>query len=158
MDITNYLKSINVLKVKPKGSTLTYEQILKSEANRLKNLIQENIQDYYSSYAPIRYRRTYKMSNALSVDDLCDIFSNNMTITIRINGNAIHNSIIDGSFSNALWLVNSGWQVRDDVWFSSIYRFGYYEGAHFIESAVDEFKATTKYNIKVKIIIPDNWF
>lgn len=158
MDLTSYLKNINVLKLKPKGSTLTYEQILKSEANRLVTLIQSNINDYYHSYAPRKYHRTGRLTNAFTVDDLCSVSAKGMTITVRVNNCAIHNSIIDGSPSNALWLMDRGWHVRDDVWFSDIYRFGYYEGAHFIESAVDEFKSTTKYNIKVKIIAPDNWW
>ena len=75
-------------------------------------------------------------------------------IAIEVNDNAIHNSILDNSEANAFWLINDGWEVKKDVWFKDIYRFGYYEGAHFVEDAVEEFERTSKYGIKVQIIRP----
>lgn len=158
-NIKNYLKNINPLDIKYKGTNLTYRQILTSETKRLKDILQQKIEDYYDSYSPTVYKRGQHggdLHNALSVDDICTVSANGMRLTmnITVNDNAIHNSIIDGSEANAFWLVNDGWEVKKDVWFKDIYRFGYFEGAHYVEEAVEEFEKTSKYGIKVDVVRP----
>lgn len=158
-NIEKYLKNINPLDIKYKNTNLTYRQILKNETKRLKDILQKKIEDYYNSYSPKVYDRGNHGGNlrySLSVDDICSVSANGMKLimNININENAIHNSILDDSEANAFWLINDGWQVKKDVWFKDIYRFGYYEGAHFVEDAVEEFERTSKYGIKVQIIRP----
>lgn len=162
-NIEKYLKTINPLDIKYKNTNLTYRQVLTKETNRFKRILQKHIDKYYSSYSPVVYERGQhggNLRNALSVDDMCKISANGTKIildiinVISVNENAIHNSIIDGSEANAFWLINDGWKVKKDVWFKDIYRFGYYEGAHFVEDAVKEFETTSAYNIKVEIIRP----
>ena len=158
-NIEKYLKNINPLDIKYKNTNLTYRQILKNETKRLKDILQKKIEEYYNSYSPKVYDRGNHGGNlrySLSVDDICSVSANGMKLimNININENAIHNSILDDSEANAFWLINDGWQVKKDVWFKDIYRFGYYEGAHFVEDAVEEFERTSKYGIKVQIIRP----
>lgn len=158
-NIAQYLKSIDPLGVKYKNTNLTYRQILQNETKRLKNILQREIDDYYTTYSPKVYKRGQHGGNlrrSLSADEVCDVSANGkkLTMSIKINENAIHESIIDGSEANAFWLINDGWKVKKDVWFKDIYRFGYYEGAHFVEDAVEEFKKTSKYGIKVEVIRP----
>lgn len=158
-NLEKQLKNINPLDIKYKNTNLTYRQILQNEAKRLKSILQKNIEDYYNSYSPAVYQRGQHGGNlldSLSLDDVCDISADGMklTINININENAIHNSILDDSEANAFWLVNDGWKVKKDVWFKDVYRFGYYEGAHYVENAVEEFERTSKYRIKVDVIRP----
>ena len=158
-NIEKYLRNINPLDIKYKNSNLTYRQILQKESGRLKDILQQKIEDYYNSYSPVVYKRGQHGGNlrdALSVDDVCTISANGMKLimNVNINENAIHNSILDGSEANAFWLLNDGWSVKEDVWFKNIYRFGHYEGAHFVEHAVEEFESTSKYGIKVEVIRP----
>lgn len=158
-NIEKYLKNINPLDIKYKKTNLTYRQILQNETRRLKDILQRKIEDYYDSYSPKVYDRGNHEGNlrdSLSVDDVCTVSANGMKLimNIKINDNAIHNSILDDSEANAFWLINDGWQVKKDVWFKDIYRFGYYEGAHFVEDAVEEFESTSKYGIKVEVIRP----
>lgn len=166
-NIEKYLKKINPLNIKYKNTNLTYRQVLNKEINRLKDILQEYIEEYYSSYSPVVYERGKhggNLRNSLSVDDMCKITANGTNLTldivnsISVNKNAIHNSIVDDSESNAFWLINDGWKVKKDVWFKSIYRFGYYEGAHFVEDAVKEFEATSPYKIKVEVIRPLHYY
>ena len=157
--IEKYLKSINPLDIKYKNTSLTYRQILLNETRRFKNILQRKIEDYYNSYSPTVYKRGQHGGNlrkSLSVDDVCTISANGMKLimSVNINENAIHNSIIDGDEANAFWLLNDGWSVKKDVWFKDIYRFGYYEGAHFVEDAIEEFENTSKYGIEVEVIRP----
>lgn len=158
-NLEKQLKNINPLNVKYKNTNLTYRQILQNEAKRLKDILQKNIEDYYHSYSPTVYQRRQHGGNlldSLSLDDVCAISANGMKLTmnININENAIHNSILDDSEANAFWLVNDGWKVAKNVWFKDVYRFGYFEGAHFVEDAVEEFERTSKYGIKVDVIRP----
>lgn len=158
-NLEKQLKNINPLDIKYKNTNLTYRQILHNEAKRLKNILQKNIEDYYHSYSPIVYRRGQQGGNlldSLNIDDTCAISADGLKLTmnVNINENAIHNSILDNSEANAFWLMNDGWQVRKETWFKNIYRFGYYEGAHYIEDTVEEFERTSKYGIKVDVIRP----
>lgn len=159
MPLNKLTKELNPKYIRYPGTNLTYEQILKKELHRFKDILQKHIDDYYSSYTPTVYDRGNHGGNlrqSLTVDDICGLSSKNKMITckILINENAIHNSILDGSEANAFWLLNDGWKVRKNVWFKEIYRFGYYEGAHFVENAIEEFEKTNKYGIKIEVIRP----
>ena len=156
-NIDNYLKNFNPLHIKYKKTNLTYRQVLQNETKRLKEILQRHLEDYYNSYTPRVYRRGQYGGNlrkALSADDICTISANGMMITmkLKINENAIQYSIVNNNESNAFRLMNDGWRVKKNTWFKDIYKFGYYEGAHFIESAVEEFYASNKYGIKVEVI------
>lgn len=158
-NIEKYLENINPLDIKYKKTNLTYRQILQNETRRLKDILQRKIEDYYNSYSPKVYDRGNhggNLRNSLSVDDVCTVSANGMKLimNIKINDNAIHNSILDDSEANSFWLLNDGWSVKKDVWFKDIYRFGYYEGAHFVEEAIEEFEKTSRYGIKVEVVRP----
>lgn len=158
-NLEKQLKNINPLDIKYKNTNLTYHQILHNEAKRLKSILQKNIADYYNSYSPAVYDRGQHRENpldSLSLDDICAISADDLkfTMNVNINENAIHNSILDNSEANAFWFMNDGWQVRKETWFKEVYRFGYYEGAHYVENTVEEFERTSKYGIKVDVIRP----
>ena len=158
-NLEKQLKKINPLDIKYQNTNLTYRQILQNEAKRLKNILQQHIEDYYHSYSPVIYQRGQhggNLLNSLSVDDMCAVSSDGMKLimNVNVNENAIHNSILDDSEANAFWLMNDGWQVKKNTWFKDVHRFGYFEGAHFVEDAVEEFERTSKYGIKVDVIRP----
>lgn len=159
INLKKHVKKINPLNIRYKNTNFTYRQILQNESRRLKNILQKHIENYYNSYSPTVYHRGQhggNLLNSLSVDDVCTVSSNGMKLimSINVNENAIHNSIIDNSEANAFWLMNDGWQVRKETWFKDVYRFGYFEGAHFVENAIEEFEQTSKYGIKVDVIRP----
>lgn len=54
-------------------SNETYAETLKREVDRLYNCIQEKIEEYYDSYEPKIYKRTYRFMGALYAEDLVDI-------------------------------------------------------------------------------------
>ena len=159
MPLNKLIKELNPKYIRYPGTNLSYEQILKKELYRFKDILQKHIDDYYDSYKPVVYDRGNHGGNlrqALTVDDICELSSKNRMITCRIliNEKAIHNSILDDSEANAFWLINDGWRVKKNVWFKDVYRFGHYEGAHFVENAIEEFEKSSKYGIKIKVIRP----
>ncbi len=159
MSIKNIIKNINVKKLKYPNTNLTFGQVLEIETRRFADILQKNIDNYYSSYTPSVYARGSSGGNlrkSVSVNDICIFSSNNKTITaeIIINENAIHNSILNKNSANAFWLMNDGWRVKKDVWFKDIHRFGYFEGTNFVEKSVREFNQSNKYGIILNIIRP----
>ena len=163
MSLKKLIKELNPKYIRYSGTNLTYEQILKQELNRFRDILQKHIDRYYSSYTPAVYDRGSHGGNlkqSLTVDDICELSSQNRLITCRIlvNEKAIHGSVLDGSESNAFWLINDGWQVKKDVWFKDIDRFGHYGGAHFVEDAVEEFEGTNRYGIEIEVIRPLRYY
>lgn len=153
------LKTIKIRNLRYPGTNFTYEQILKMELHRFKDILQSHINSYYSSYHPHIYERGKHGGNlrkSIKVDEICKLSSKDKLITCRvlINENAIHDSVATGKKANAFWLINDGWKVKKEVPFKGIYRFGYYEGAHFVEDAIAEFQKTNPYGIKIEVIRP----
>ena len=77
MSIKSQLAKLTVTKLKM-GNGETYGERLKREVDRLYDCIQKRIDEYYNSYTPIRYKRTYRFHDALYAENLVDI---------RIEGN-----------------------------------------------------------------------
>jgi len=159
LSINNILKNINVKNLKYPNTNLTFGQVLESETRRFADILQKNIDNYYSSYIPAVYVRGNfggNLKNSVSVNDICIFSSNNKVITaeILINENAIHNSVLNNEPANAFWLINDGWHVKKDVWFKDIYRFGHFEGTDFVENSINEFNQSNKYGIIINVIRP----
>ena len=153
------LKNFDVRKLKYKNTNLTYEQVLKNEIYRFKDILKNHILAYYNSYSPMVYVRGSHEGNlleSLTVDDIVQlsIDGKQLICKIIINENAIHTSVVDDSYGNAFWLMNYGWEVGENVPFHDIHRFGYFEGVHFLENAIEEFENTNKYGLTVKVEQP----
>lgn len=54
----------------------TIEQQLKYEAQRLTDILQEEIYSWYLSYEPKEYERTYNMVNSLFADNKVSVSNN----------------------------------------------------------------------------------
>jgi len=132
------------------------DDILKEEARILRQCIQDRIDNYYSSYSPEAYIRQNRLRNSLKCD-----------VSITGTGDNRHmyvyfDSVLDmgSSVISDKWniysrsrLMNSGWKVRDDVWFRHIRRFGSFKGAHFIENGIKDYKSKSKYAKYIEVTI-----
>ena len=142
------LSNLNVSQLKINGKT--YEQVLKEETIRLKNCIQEEIDNYYLSYTPSVYDRTYNFQNSLTVDDIItiDTVASKMEMTIHFNDNAMHDSYWSDGSVNVGLLLNDGWVWKNN---SHIDHLSQYEGFHFIEKGIATFNASNSLNIKIHL-------
>ena len=157
MSIANQLKSIDIKKLKmSNGKTL--EQNLYTEAQRLKDCIQNRLDIYLASNPPAMYERTDGLENSLKVDDFLSIkvVGNTIQINVFFNEGAIHQSGDgingwngNGDKVNVAYLLNYGYKVKKDVWFKDIENFGYREGGHFVEDGIDDFNVTNTLGIKI---------
>ena len=84
MSIKSQLAKLTVTKLKM-GNGETYGEMLKREVDRLYNCIQRRIDEYYASYTPSFYKRTYRFHGALYAENLVDI---------RIEGNRFKLSLL----------------------------------------------------------------
>ena len=122
-----------------------WNKLLESEAHRLYNLIQMHIVGYYSHYLPKQYKETNNFMNSLRIKT-----SNDGFVIYFEPSLAYHPSVMPKKYSKVFvpTLLDYGWDWGKS---RSIYRFTYYEGYHFIEKAVEEFKRTTTLPITIQI-------
>jgi len=139
----------------PNGRTI--ESQIKQEAERLKQLLQSEIDRWYSAYSPVVYPRSYNMRNSLYIDDVVNITSsgNQLTISIKFSDNAYHKSLWSNEYVNVLYLENYGYSVSKG-WHKDVPYFGYRSPGSYLEEAVDTFNSTSDLGFKAKINIPES--
>lgn len=124
----------------------TINAALRSEAKRLKQLIEKYIQQYYDSYYPIEYDRTGAMGKAVRVETNID----DLHIAVYFDDSAYHPSVFNSQYLRFVpTLMDSGWAWKNQT--VSIYRFSFFEGEHFIQKAIDEFNQNNKYKFNITV-------
>lgn len=134
----------------PNGRTL--EQQLQYEANRFLKILQEEIDNWYDSYSPVVYKRSYDMRNSIYVEDLAQVSVSGDKLQIKINydDRAFHQSLWDSSSINSILLMNDGYKVSKG-WHKDIENFGYRDGGQFLEKAVNRFNEENDFGIDIVI-------
>lgn len=147
----------NDFKQHSNGTYAIDQATLQKEAERLKGLLEKHIRAYYDSYSPKKYVRYDPPYMAKSLE-------------MRVNKNGDIAISFGGENEDLLWgdsvvdprdggngfqpiLIDTGWQVGSKVPFANKYRFGHYEGWHFIEKAIKEFNANNPNGITVRVNI-----
>ena len=143
----------------------TVRQNLESEIRRLRDCIQEKLDDYMSLNKPSMYIRTGSLQNSIKVDlRLISITNSIFQMSVVFDESGYHESGdgIDGwdgngQKVNTAYLFNDGYQVKKDVWFKNIENFGWRKPARFIEQGIYEFNKNNPLDIKVEIITPNGY-
>lgn len=150
------LKGLNVAKLKmPDGKSV--KQDLISEVNRLKDMIQHNIDKYVNSYAPVYYERTGQFQKSIRIGDIT-VKDNQLSATIYFDDNAVIRRsgygldwAGNGQKINILILMDRGYKVTKPVYFRDIPNFGFRNAGLFIESAIDDFNRTSPFKAEFVI-------
>lgn len=134
----------------PNGRTL--EQQLQYEADRFLKILQEEINNWYDSYSPVVYKRSYDMRNSIYVEDLVQVSvsGDKMQIKINYDDRTFHQSLWDSASINSILLMNDGYKVSKG-WHKDIENFGYREGGQFLEKAVNRFNEENDFGIDIVI-------
>ena len=172
-DLNNQIKRLIAKNIKMSNGK-TYEQNLRNEACRLKNIIARHLDIARKEYIPdpsnpFAYERTGDFPRSLKVEDI---------VNMRIVGNTIEISVYfdpDGAVRPSRFGIKSlatdldgeivpwrsegevnigliyefGYKVRKNTWFKNIPYFGYRSGTRFLSNAIDEFLADNPFNIKI---------
>lgn len=171
LDLKSQLKRIDVTKLKFKNGK-TYAQVMVEEVNRLRDCIQARLDDYLRTY-PYRYsganptyKRTGALQNSLKVDDILNLKVTGKTMSLDIyfddsgyhrSGDGIQGWDGNGETVNTAYLLNYGYEVKEDVWFKDIPYFGYRPAGHFIEDGIADFEMSNPYGIKIKVHKPNGY-
>jgi hypothetical protein len=116
----------------------------------LKDCIQIYIDDFYLSYKPVEYIRTYDFQKSLRVSP---VTTDGFTYSIEVyfdERQATHPSIFNGGDGYLPFLLNDGWQWHNDKTF--IYRLSYYDGFNFVEKGIDRFNTMNKWGFNILVV------
>lgn len=168
------LAQIALKKVKmPDGKTLA--ETMASEARRLYDCIQYYIDEYYRSYEPKVYGRTYRYQGALYAEDVADVRVVGDTLRISV---AFHSDLaMHPNLSEVYWdfgykegyrdehaipitrshesfvplLMERGWNapLLEYMIGRRVHRLTYFEGIHAVEKGIKDFNRTNKLGIKI---------
>ena len=164
------LSKIALKKIKmPNGETLA--ETMAREARRLYDCIQYYIDEYYRSYEPVVYDRTYRYQGALYAEGIADIRVVGDTLRIGV---AFHNDLAmhpnldsvyrEDRYGNEHWIpiadrhdtfvprmMETGWYAPRlaSMIGRHIYRLTYFEGIGAVERGIDDFNRTNKLGIKI---------
>ena len=142
--------NIDIKKIRLKNGR-TVEEQMQYEAKRFLSILQEEIDEWYRQYTPSVYQRTGNMRNSVYVDDVVDVDVSGTQLIVRVkyNDGAIHQSLWGQDDADTLMLMNNGYQVSSG-WHKDIPYFGFRQGGHFLERAVERFNRESSFGIKVK--------
>lgn len=119
--------------------------ILQEEANKLSQCIHRRLKKYYVNNPPERYtRRENGLLNSIIVTDVRSESVGGETyfyIEVTFDSKKMLSKSYwdDTSVSNPAVLISEGWEVKKNVWFKNIYRFGKFSGADFIEDGIRDY-------------------
>lgn len=144
-DLARYIGS-------PHGTTQviknSYEisKALKEAADLLSKILQRKVQDYYDSYKPVEYQRTYQFLNSIRISPVKHD-GDKLHIEVYFDKNmATHPSIFGGESGFVPILLNEGWTWNKKT---GPYRLAFYEGFHFIEKAIEEFNKINRWGFVI---------
>lgn len=133
----------------------TIYQNLESGVNYLYECIDKFILEYYASYTPLSYKRTYDFMDSLYAQDIVHARVNKSKSRIELDVSfipsmAYHKNLYNTHFSYVPLLINSGWHsAKLEQYVGKIPRFTEYEGYHFIEKGIRYFNKTNTYGIRI---------
>lgn len=137
----------------------TVKQVLMDEINRLKDLLQREINRWYAAYNPIMYSRTYSMREAIKADNMVRVENAGSLLTVRLQytDNVYHKSLWSDTSINTLYLLNYGYQVSRG-WHKDIPYFGYRSPGGYLDDAIREFNQNSKLGFKASLIVPASFY
>lgn len=135
------------------GNGSTIRQNLEKAVDYLYDCVDKYIQEYYLSYTPKIYQRTYDFQNSLYAEDFIHARANGNRIELSVSfrpSMSYHRNIFGDHESFVPLLINSGWyskKLEDRI--GVVPRFTQYEGYHFVEKAVNMFNKTNPYGVYI---------
>lgn len=132
----------------------TLRQNLEDAISYLYECVDKYIQEYYVSYYPKVYERTYMMRESLYAEDFVHarLIGNKLSLSVSfMPSGAYHPNLWGDHESYVPILINSGWNAKklEAKIGRSVPRLTHYEGYHFIEKAVKYFNKTNTYGVYI---------
>ncbi len=148
-DLEKYIIKTQGNKIKLSNNK-TIMKIMQEEGNRLKDLIQKYIDEYYDSYTPTQYKRTYSFKNSLRIET---VKQEGDILSVRIyfdESMAFYESLFGGEDGYVPRLIDEGWTWKDTT--AGAYRLSNYEGFGFVDKAISEYEKDNPYGFKIEVM------
>jgi hypothetical protein len=158
--IESQLKKLVATKIRDKSGHTLAEK-LKREVDRLYDCIQHYIDEWYNTYDPIAYKRTWRFQDAMYAEDIIDIqvIGNQITMRILFNNDlSYHPNFNDKHESFVPLLMNQGWQAPKLATKigKSVPMLTEFSGVHFIERGIRDWNRTNSLGIRITAIGRDD--
>lgn len=136
----------------------TYVEALKHEVDRLYDCIQARIEDYYNSYQPKIYRRTYRFEGALYAENLVDIrvVGTQIQLSLRFHPElAYHDTWTSNGNGYVPILLNYGFEnnaLKNYLGLDHhVEHLTYLKPQLFIENGILDWNKTNKLGLKIDV-------
>ncbi|MCM1008700.1 MAG: hypothetical protein NC485_12405 [Ruminococcus flavefaciens] len=154
-NIQKQLQKLVASKMKMSSGETLQDQ-LSREVRRLYDCIQRRINDYYDSYEPKIYRRTYNFRKAMYAEDLIDAYveGNQIKLSVRFHDSFAYHPNFDNSHDSYVpILMNYGWNAPklEKYIGHPVDRFTRFEGAFFIENGILDWNHQNKLGITIDV-------
>ena len=138
----------NIKRADGKPFQIITDKILTAEADRLRKCIQKHLDDYYSSYTPKYYVRTYGLRDALTVQTAVQYSGSRKYIGLYFDeSKSWGRSVVTGSMNGwKPYLMNFGWK---DTGHATAHFQGY-RGYGFIEKGIKDWKSNLQHPIDIE--------
>lgn len=123
-----------------------------AEASKLlERILREKVQEYYDSYEPIKYKRTYDFLNSIKISPIVRE-GNTYTFSVYFDQDiATHPSYFNGEDGYVPILLNEGFSWKEENQpVPPIHHLSYYEGFHFVEDAIKDFNKQNKWGLTLR--------
>lgn len=132
----------------------TVKQNLEGAVDYLYECVDNHIREYYLSYKPKIYNRTFDFMDSLYAENFINarVVGNRIELSVSFRDSmAFHRNLFDTHDSFVPVLINFGWsapRLKAAIG-HSVPRLTYYEGYHFLERAIQQFNAQNPYGVYI---------
>jgi hypothetical protein len=133
----------------------TLQQNLEGAIRYLYQIIDNHIREYYLSYEPREYERTFDFMDSLYAENFLQarVVGNRIELSVSfVDSMAYHYNFNRKHKSYIPILINCGWKApKLEQRIGKVYRFTYYEGYHFIEKSIKQFNSQNPYGVYISL-------
>lgn len=132
----------------------TVKQNLEKAVDYLYDCMNDQIREYYNSYSPSIYERSFKFRNSLYADDFINarVVGNRIELSVSFRDSmSYHENLFKDHKSYVPALINFGWKAPklESLIGRKIDRFTEYDGFHMVEKAILQFNAQNPFGVHI---------
>ena len=132
---------------------MTLKQNLEGAVNYLYQILDNHIREYYLSYNPKEYERTFDFQDSLYAENFLQARVNGNRIELSVSfvdSMAYHQNLLGTHQSYVPLLINSGWYApKLEREIGKVHRFTRYEGYHMVEKSIAQFNKQNPYGVHI---------
>lgn len=151
--IEKQLERILLTQVKTSNGK-TLQENLEGAVQYLYQILDNYIREYYLSYNPSVYERTFDFMDSLYAENFLQarVRGNRIELSVSFRDSMAYHPNFDNTHNSYVpLLINSGWSAPklEKHIGHKVHRFTYYEGYHMVEKAIAQFNRQNPYGVYI---------